>query len=163
MTESNGFRSCDTQLELRIEASVPNVWKAITADIAAWWPKPFYVGEAPKGFVVEPRVGGRVYEDWGNGEGALWATVTSLSDGQHLHWVGDLDPRYGGPARSMTSFTLKPDGENATLLQFRDSAYGQLAAETISELEKGWKELLEGNLKPWLEQGRRPERPNSVA
>lgn len=155
------FRTVDVQHELRIKATPERVWQALTAEIAAWWPAKFYVGAAPIRFTLEPRVGGRVYEDWGDGEGALWSTVTSVRVGEHLQWVGDIPAEFGGPARSITSFTLEP-GKSGTLLKFRDTMFGEISAEMQQNMASGWKFLLADCFQPFVEERKQPERPASV-
>jgi DNA-binding transcriptional ArsR family regulator/uncharacterized protein YndB with AHSA1/START domain len=161
MTETPTLQALDIQLEIVIEARPAAVWKALTENIADWWPKDFYVGPKPLRFVVEPFVGGRVYEDWGDGQGVLWATVLVLDAEKKLQWVGDLAPEFGGPARSITSYTLREEGGH-TVLAFRDSPYGRLADGVQAGLTEGWKMLIEGCLKPHVEKGTSPERPASV-
>ncbi len=157
------FRTVDVQHELQIKAPPARVWKALTEEIQAWWPAKFYVGSAPLRFTLEPKVGGRVYEDWGGGgdEGALWSTVTAVRVNELLQWSADLPPDYGGPARSITSFRLKGAGD-ATRLHFRDTLFGELSAEIGGQLEQGWGFLLAHCFQPYVEEGKRPERPQSV-
>lgn len=156
------LRSLDVEHEIRIGATPERVWEVLTEEASGWWPASFYVGAEPRGFTVEAKVGGRVYEDWGGGQGVLWATVLVVRRGELLQWAGDLAPEFGGPARSVTSFRLEADGEG-TRLKFRDSAYGSLSASTLEALEEGWRFLLEECLKPYAEEGRHPERPQTVA
>lgn len=155
------FRTVDVQHELRIKAKPERVWQALTDEIAAWWPAKFYVGKAPVRFTLEPRVGGRVYEDWGDGEGALWATVASVRTGECLQWVGDIPAEFGGPARSITSFTLEPD-KTGTLLRFRDTMFGAVSAVMQENMTAGWNFLLADCLQPYVEEGTQPERPDTV-
>ena len=155
------FRALDIHQEIHIMAPAERVWQALTAETVAWWPRDFYVGTKPRGFQVEPRVGGRVFEDWGDGEGVLWATVNVFRKGEELQWVGDLSPDFGGPARSITSFKLVAAGEG-TRLEFRDSPYGALDEKALGNLESGWKWLLEDCFKPYAQDGKHPERPETV-
>ncbi len=121
------------------------------------------MGTAPKRFTLEGRVGGRVFEDWGDDEGALFGTVTAFEQNKLLQWAGDLSAEYGGPARSVTTFRLKPGREaGATILSFADTPYGMLDDSVLEGLEPGWRWLLGDCLRPFVEQGRRPERPASV-
>ena len=154
-------KALDIHQEIQIDAPPSKVWSSLTADTAKWWPKDFYVGEAPKRFVVEPKVGGRVYEDWGQDQGVLWATVLVFKKNERLQWVGDLSPDFGGPARSITSFKLV-ERDGGTLLQFRDSPYGALAENAAKDMESGWKWLLNDCLKPYIEDGTLPKRPDTV-
>jgi DNA-binding transcriptional ArsR family regulator len=155
------FQTVTTELALLIGASPDRVWEALTAETAAWWPAGFYVGPSPVRFTIEPRVGGRVFEDWGDGEGALWATVVAIRTATALEWVGDLAARYGGPGRSFTRFELEAN-EDGTLLRFRDDTTGDLGARTGEHMAKGWTQLIEDSFKDYVETGTRPERPASV-
>ncbi len=155
------FRTVDIQQELRINAPRATVWQALTRDIGRWWPAKFYVGKAPVRFALEPQVGGRVFEDWGDGEGSLWGTVATVRVGELLQWTADLPADYGGPARNMTTFRLNDDGEG-TRLQFRDTLFGELSEEFGEQLTQGWGFLLRQCLQPWAETGRQPERPETV-
>lgn len=155
------LQAFDTQMEIAIAAPPEKVWKSLTEQTSAWWPKDFYVGGTPRGFLMEPRVGGRVYEDWGDDQGVLWATILIFNRNVQLQWVGDLSPEFGGPARSITSFTLEATDEG-TRVKFRDSPYGQIAESVTKSLEEGWMFLLKDCLKPFVEEGTQPERPESV-
>lgn len=156
------FRALDIQLAVEIAASPAVVWRSLTAGIGDWWPAKFYVGAAPKRFALECHVGGRVYEDWGDGEGALFGTVVVFQENSFLQWAGDMSAEYGGPARSVTSFRLKPGPEGRTILSFRDTPFGLLREDAIEGLEQGWRWLLSDCLKPFLELGRRPDRPSTL-
>jgi len=161
---SNGdatFRCVETQLEIAIDAPRENVWQALTANISDWWPAHFYVGQEPRGIVLEDCVGGRIYEDWGDGGGSLWATVLVFDRGSTLEWAGDMSPDFAGPARSMTRFKLREE-DGSTVVEFRDSAYGRLADMAVEGMPHGWSLLLDGCLKPYLEEGKHPDRPTSV-
>lgn len=136
-----------------LAGDVEHVWNAITRDVAAWWPDSFYVGDGDRRFVVEEKVGGRVYEDHGDNQGVLWGRVVRLERHRLLEWAGDLTAEFGGPARTMIRFELQADDDDSstTRLILRDTTYGQLDEPTRTSLEQGWKLLLEEHLKPWLE------------
>lgn len=163
MSDSPTFRSLDIHLEVEIAASPITVWKSLTTDIGEWWPKQFYVGTAPKRFTLEACVGGRVFEDWGDGEGALFGTVIAVEAPILLQWAGDMSADFGGPARSVTTFRLRPaaNGTSTTVL-FRDTPFGLLSDDAQKGLEHGWRWLLVDCLTPFLESGTRPERPSTL-
>ncbi|HXI22005.1 MAG TPA: metalloregulator ArsR/SmtB family transcription factor [Gemmatimonadales bacterium] len=163
MTGTATFRSLDIKLEVEIAAPPARVWTSLTSGVGEWWPGQFYVGTAPKRFLIEPRVGGRVFEDWGDGEGVLFATVVIWEEGRTLSWAGDMSAEYGGPARSVTSFRLRSAADGGrTVVAFRDTPYGLLSDEAMQHLEHGWRWLLNDCLRPFLEQGIRPERPATL-
>lgn len=166
MTNETGraeFRMLDIRLDVEIGAPRDAVWRSLTEQIAEWWPAKFYVGRAPRRFAIEPQVGGRVYEDWGDGEGLLFGSVTVYQRSEMLQWVGDMSADYGGPARSVTTFRLtdgRKDGH--THLSFHDTPYGILGEPVLAGLEPGWKWLLRECFLPYAERGERPERPATV-
>lgn len=163
MQEAPQFRTLDIRLEVDIAAPPAVVWRSLTAAIGDWWPKQFYVGTAPKRFLIEPRVGGRVLEDWGDGEGVLFGTVTSFEEGALLQWAGDMSAEFGGPARTVTTFRLRNGPKDGTTrLDFRDTPFGLLSDGAVQGLPQGWTWLLQECFKPFIEEGRRPERPATL-
>ncbi len=75
MQAGSGVGMARVEVEVTIGAPRERVWRALVEETGQWWPSDFYVGQSPRGFILEARPGGRVYEDWGNEAGALWYTV----------------------------------------------------------------------------------------
>ena len=144
------FGIARTELEISIDAPLDRVWKAITVDAGAWWPKDFYIGGAPKGYHVEPKLGGRVYEDWGDGNGLLWATVIGLDAPNWIHFVGYLAPPYAGPAINMLRLELKSVGRK-TILQLSDTVSGKVDAAAQAHMRDGWITLYDKSMKTYVE------------
>lgn len=142
-------------LEIEIAAPPARVWKALTDQIGSWWHPGFVTRKDAIAFILEPRVGGRMYEDWGDGQGLLWYTVISIARNEHLQLMGDLDARYGGPARLHTAFRLRAEGKG-TVLRLEEQAFGTVGEKTKRSLEEGWKILLAGCLKVFVETGKPP-------
>lgn len=145
-------RICDLSLEVPIQAAPDAVWRALTDDIGRWWPGVFFCGSGPGSprFVLEPRVGGRMYEDWGNGEGLQWATVVNVHRGKRLELHGVVGPAWGGPTAWYAAFEFIADGKG-TRLKFSESGYGRITQDSLREKEKGWRFLWEGALRAYLE------------
>ncbi|MGH2627534.1 MAG: hypothetical protein ACRDHY_12895, partial [Anaerolineales bacterium] len=77
-----------------IQAPPRRVFEALTKDIASWWGSPHIIDdERTRDIVLEARLGGRLYEDWGDGAGALWATVTRIRPDEYLELNGPLGTR----------------------------------------------------------------------
>jgi len=142
-------------LEVAIEAPVPRVWKALTGQATSWWHPGFFSRPNTQAFILEPRIGGRAYEDCGDGEGLIWYTVTGLAKHELLQLMGDLDATYGGPARLHTTFRLRADGDR-TVVRMEECAFGRVDEKTRANLASGWKILLEGCLKVFAETGAPP-------
>lgn len=145
-----GLGSIRVVSEVRIEATPERVWRALTEETNGWWPKGFFARPESTRMVFEPRVGGRQYEDCGKDEGVLWGTVYGIKAPQVLQLAGDLFPEFGGPARLLTTYTLKAEGA-ATVLRLVDCAYGVIGEQLKGSLESGWKTLLQDSLKPYVE------------
>jgi uncharacterized protein YndB with AHSA1/START domain len=151
MSDPNDERGEPVRLEVRIEAPRARVWRALAEDISAWWPAAsFNVGGASARMTLEPRVGGRMFEDWGEGQGLLWAHVCTVRRPELLQMVSDAFPEWGGPLRSYLTWRLESDGE-ATIVRFVDAALGERRPGDDAEKEKGWRFLMAGCLKAHLE------------
>jgi hypothetical protein len=61
--------------ELRIRASAQRTFEVMTRQSLDWFPHN-YGGERVRAVVLEPQVGGRHYEDWGDQQGHLYGHVT---------------------------------------------------------------------------------------
>jgi DNA-binding transcriptional ArsR family regulator len=72
-TES--VRTVRLAYELRIRASAQRTFEVMTQESLAWFPHT-YGRDRVRAVVLEPRVGGRHYEDWGEEQGHLYGHVT---------------------------------------------------------------------------------------
>ncbi len=147
---ANEIGVAETKLEITVRADPARVWAALTDEITHWWRKDYYTNPATKRFVLEPKVGGRMYEDWGEGAGLLWYTVVAIEPGKSLRLAGHLFPEYGGPSSSLLTLTLESKGK-ATILKLEDSRFGRVGTESGS-LEEGWRGLFEEALKAYVER-----------
>lgn len=137
-------------MEISINAGVDAVWDCLTNDVGLWWRKDFYTSPKTKSFILEPKVGGRMYEDYGNNEGLLWYTVIVLNKPHHLELQGHLTPDYGGPAITFLKITLKEDG-NSTVLRLSDTLMGDVSEKSKGQITEGWKLLFEDGFKGYVE------------
>ena len=137
------------RIEIPINANVEKVWNSLITEIDTWWSKDFLVTN-PKEFVLEPKVGGRLYEDGGDGTGGLWYTVQWLVPNKTLKLLGHLYPEFGGPATSLLSIDLEKSGDT-TLLKLEDSLYGVLSENAEASIEGGWKTLFDDGLRKHVE------------
>lgn len=136
------------ELEISIQAPPERVFTALTQDIAAWWDKQCSYGIGK--MVLEPEVGKRFYEDYGNGEGALYGRVTYLEQNKLLKIEGSIGMERA--VQGLVRYELVPQGES-TLLKFSHHAFGDLADNTQANYTNGWKGMLEGRLRPLVERG----------
>src|SRR5215831_20229866 len=70
------IRTVRLAFELRIEASAQRTFEVMTQQSLDWFPVT-YGEDRVRRVVLEPRVGGQHYEDWGDGRGHLYGQVTA--------------------------------------------------------------------------------------
>jgi uncharacterized protein YndB with AHSA1/START domain len=146
------FNVVDVVMEVRVSASPQRTWAALTRHISSWWPAGFFASERAKRFVLEPRLGGLAYEEWGEGQGLVWYQVTALNHGTRLVLSDDLHPALGGPARVYARYHVEPDGD-ACVVRLEDTVMGAVAPSLETSLREGWGVLLEA-LRGWCERPR---------
>jgi DNA-binding transcriptional ArsR family regulator len=141
------------ELEIEIAAAPERVWKGLVEETAFWWPKSFYTSAKTRAFRIEPRLGGMMYEDWGNGEGIIWYRIFGIETAVALHLEGCMTPPYG-PAHGILKLELVKKGRG-TVLKLSDSTIGAPTGCGSSK-EDGWRELFEGALKRHVEAHTEP-------
>lgn len=153
--ENAGFS--EVRIETVIQAPREKVWKALTAEIGRWWPDEFYTGgdSGKREYLLEPNPGGRMFEDWGDGNGLLWGTVHTVQAPETLYVTGHSFPQWGGPTVLMIGWTLTEEGDG-TRLVFVESALGRVTDEHTQSREKGWGFLFDRALKAFAEGAEPP-------
>ncbi len=151
MSQSSTTNAQVAQIELSITipVSLEESWRIFTTEIDAWWHTDFYATSNHLRIVLEPIVGGRLYEDTGNGSGLLWYTVISIDPPHTITLSGNLAPPYGGPALSLLYIRFEPIDEKNTVMHIVDSIIG-----TVGEydLREGWRVLFEDGFKRYIEK-----------
>jgi DNA-binding transcriptional ArsR family regulator/uncharacterized protein YndB with AHSA1/START domain len=101
------IRVLQVENEVALDAAPATVFDAITVHFGEWWPHRLHDGAR---VVFEPRLGGRCYEEWGDGSGSLYAEVTHFESPSRLCLRGpwgldresyvimwwNIEPRDGG-------------------------------------------------------------------
>jgi uncharacterized protein YndB with AHSA1/START domain len=144
-------------LEFRYPAPRARVWRALVRETARWWPKEYFGQPGSKRMVLEPRLGGRFYEDAGGGEGLLWFHVIGVRTEESLVLAGDITSSFGGPVRSTVTLALEEAGKECRL-RLRDEISGRATAALEGALREGWKRIFDGALRAHLAPPRRRPR-----
>ena len=137
-------------IELKINASKNRVWQALTEETGQWWKKDFFTNPKAREFVLENRLGGLMYEDAGNDNGLVWASVIGIDSPNSIQLKGQLSPKYGGPAISFMKIQLE-SVENETLLKITDTIFGSISENLQKNLTEGWQAIFKEGLKPYAE------------
>jgi hypothetical protein len=124
-------------LTFDVACSAEHAFATWTARIGSWWPTDHTVsGERGLDVVLEPGIGGRIYERTGSGDEHEWGEVTV--------W----DP----PVRLGYLWHLRRDRREATEVEIRFVALA--AAATRVEIEhRGW-EWLDDDAEEWRDRNR---------
>lgn len=128
------------ELEISIAAPIERVWRCLTAETSDWWPGGHFAHGDSKTFKLEPWVGGRMYEDGGEGNGVLWYTVIRIAAPQTIELAGHTSITWGGPSTSILTLNLIGEGEG-TVLRLTDAAFGHVSEEDGTA--GGWQSLLD--------------------
>ena len=145
-TKADEFRTVRIETELRFKATPERVYQVVVDRSSEWFPAT-YGEERVKGIVLEPRIGGAYYEDWGEGRGHLYGTVTRYDPPLQLHFRGRLDL---GTILD-TEYTLEPVGDE-TILRVSKVAVGPFTDEEAAGIHKyGDLALFEDSLRRVIE------------
>jgi hypothetical protein len=134
--------------ELRFAKPREEVFEAFL-DTQKWF-QVSYGEERLKRVVNDRRVGGQIYEDWGDGTGKLYGTIgwwdPPAGYAQTSHMLGGgitLNHRY----------EFEEDGDT-TVLRHECSAFGPLSDEMVRGIEwHGSLETFKDQLQAWIERG----------
>jgi uncharacterized protein YndB with AHSA1/START domain len=138
------------ELEFSIAVGRQRVFDGLTRHVGKWWA--YRVGRRRGVMRLEPFVGGRFFEDHGDGEGALWGHVTYIERPKELHISGPLG--MSAAVASVHSFELVKQ-ESGTLLRLSHRCAGLIDPHWENAHRAGWTELLGTCLKNYIETGER--------
>lgn len=166
--DRNQLKLVEARFQVSIAAPSERVWAALTGELQQWWPADFYADQGATGIALDLRVGGHWTEHWGDrspaegGDGAIWGQVTKLKNGRLLEVESETGIDFG-PGRNIIRFELEEEGRGTSLTCIAVGyGPGGSGAMDADGMEQGWRYLLADALKPWVEDGTRPERPYQV-
>jgi DNA-binding transcriptional ArsR family regulator len=145
--EIHADRVVKVETEIRVEAPPEQVFDALTKDLDAWWPFRF---KADGKMVLECHVGGRCYEDWGEGRGAHHGTV--------VWWEPPFKYAATGPGAMTPDFqsydvaTVVADG-SGSIYRKSLTLWGAVSDDVVAKFRDGSKAILTRYLKAYLEEG----------
>jgi uncharacterized protein YndB with AHSA1/START domain len=128
-----------------VDVSLETAFRVFAEEIGSWWPLATKsVGqEDAVTLVIEPQVGGRVYERVRSGDEHEWGQVLSWEPPQRL--VFTWHPGRGAETGQEVEVTFAPSGDG-TLVELEHRGWERLVAtadEIPEHYESGWDEVLE--------------------
>jgi DNA-binding transcriptional ArsR family regulator/uncharacterized protein YndB with AHSA1/START domain len=146
-TQQKPVRAVHIENEIRINAARSRVFEALTTKQQEWYPYN-YGQERLKKIVFEERVGGQVYEDWGDGAGFMYGTVTYYDPPRGVATRGFVK----GGVTLETWLIFEEDGD-ATVLKQTMVAFGEISDEDAEGIQShGNLRAVEKQLKEWCER-----------
>jgi uncharacterized protein YndB with AHSA1/START domain len=148
--ETKSTPHCKFDLELAIGEPVAKVWTAFVGNASLWWPPSLYSLAEPNGFVVEPRLGGRLYERNVNGEERDWFRVLGIEPEKSIDISGQLCSPYGPPtiSRWRVEFVGTKHG---TLVCIREDLIGEANAAAAESTRTAWHTVFGAGLRDYVE------------
>lgn len=142
-------RAINIESEVRLKAPIERVFEAFTLEQDQWYPYSYGEGRLKK-IVFEARVGGQVYEDWGDGMGILYGHVAYYDAPKAVAIRSHLKPAI--TLEQWASF--EADGDE-TILRHATTAFGEISDEMASAIKShGDLKEVAHHLHAWVEDGK---------
>jgi DNA-binding transcriptional ArsR family regulator len=136
------------ELEIELQARQERVFQTLTDDIDSWWSYRF---STDSHMHLEPWVGGRFYEAFDNGGGALYAFVTYLKPGEEIRLNGSMGLA-DEDNNNIIHFVLQNQQPDMTHLRFTHRFLGKANMITVDIFKRSWVKLLTQHLKSFIEE-----------
>jgi uncharacterized protein YndB with AHSA1/START domain len=117
----SGVEEAVVKKSVRVKTSIERAFLVFVEQMESWWPKSHHIGTQEwELIVIEPRVGGRWYEQDATGRQCDWGTV--------LQWDPPHRARFRwhvGPKRDSEGWGYDPDTSRASEVEIRFTAEGE--------------------------------------
>ena len=150
MPEIFESKSAIVTLTYQIEAPLDRVWTVITEEAGSWWDSDFVALQGSEGVKLEPRLGGRLYEETEDGRGLEWARVIAIDPGKSIDFQGIMTPAFGGPTINTVRLSIQAS-DSGTELTMVEGLVGRITDEGMASMQQGWDFLFGQKLKQYAE------------
>lgn len=127
-----------------VNADAARAFDIFVNRIAKWWPLDGHAVSASGGkpalaVVIEPRVGGAIYETMFDGTRADWGEVLIFEEGKRLAFTWHPGTNTEKPTRVEVQFEAQDDGTSkVTLIHFGWEIWATEATDKRANYDKGW-------------------------
>jgi hypothetical protein len=127
-----------------VDCEPEHAFELWTARIASWWPADHTAsGERDTTVVLEPRLGGRVFERTSRGEEIEWGEVTLWEPPRRLGYLWHLRADRGDATDVEVTFVPRPGGATRVEIEHRGwERLGARADDWRARNERGWSTLI---------------------
>ena len=112
----------------------------------AWWVADLRCVPGDSTVTLEPRAGGALIEANAAGASLLWFHVIAIDPPRSINFAGAIAPPFGGPCQAFLLVELE-ERDGATVVRVTNSMHGQIGADSLPDIESGWRMLFEDGLK----------------
>jgi DNA-binding transcriptional ArsR family regulator/uncharacterized protein YndB with AHSA1/START domain len=146
-----------------VDASPGRVFDALTFNVSAWWGSPYLRSAHATNVVLEPQLGGRLFEEWGHRQGFIRGSVIAIRQDERIEVAGRIAG--SSPLPAILEFRLAPAERGTRLtLEHRGVAEADSGgrAGTRALFEGAWADLVGARMRAFVERGIRSginERP----
>lgn len=125
---------------INVQVPPERAFEVFTQKLGEWWPLHLHgvFDDAAQTAIVEPRVGGRVYEVSRSGDESTWAEVTAYDPPRRLGLSWHPNP--AATVATDVEITFEPDGDG-TRVRLTHTGWerlGDIAAEARESYNEGW-------------------------
>jgi uncharacterized protein YndB with AHSA1/START domain len=123
-----------------VHAPVDRAFQVFTERIGEWWPLEIHGAFEDKAetCVLEPKIGGRLYERSTDGEEADWATVTAYDPPRLVRLSWQPNPNRPAPTEIEVTFTAKGDTTHVQLVHTGWELLGDEGQEARDNYNSSW-------------------------
>jgi uncharacterized protein YndB with AHSA1/START domain len=130
---------------VHVEVPVDRAFHVFTEKMGEWWPLEVHslYGNKAETAIIEPRVGGRVFERSVDGEEGSWGEVLAYEPPGHLVLAWKPNTRPAPPTRVEVTFSAEGSGTQVVLTHTGWELLGEDADEARQSYDEGWIPTLE--------------------
>lgn len=148
-TTATSFEDQPIHLEVELPTTPDRVFRALTDEIDVWWS---YRIATDSRIHLETQVGGRFYESFNSGGGALYALVTFIKPGEEIRLSGSMG-LVEDTASNVVHIVLRSVSSDRTQMTLTHRFIGRVSVITVDTFKRSWVELLTHYLKTFIESG----------
>ncbi len=120
---------------ITVQVPIETAFETFTARIGSWWPKSHSIhGDEVEEIVLEPRAGGLLYEQTGDGRRGEWADVLAWEPPRRLVLGWRVNPERG-PTEVEVRFSAEDDG---TRVELEHRGWDRSDHEGRAQYDSGW-------------------------
>ena len=130
-------------LELDLACPQAHAFATWTERFGQWWPTSHTVSGSPSAVVLEPHVGGRIYERTGDGTEIEWGEITAWEPPRRLAYLWHI--RRDRADATDVEITFVDRGDGSTRLEIVHTGWERLGADGPRWRDanrQGWSGLL---------------------